>query len=321
MPTVLFLPPHRPVTREWAARLHADVPELDVRVAETREDAMALLPSARGAFGTLDPELLAVASSLAWLQAPAAAPPFGYFFDELADHPVVVTNFRGIFNDHVAHHAVALVLAIARRLPFWIDRQREHLWVGDRGDDLVIDLPHTTALVVGVGGIGGEVGRLLHELGMRVLGVDPRREDVPEGFESIDRPDELDRLLPEARIVVLAMPHTPDTERLFDADRIARMPRGAVLVNVGRGATVDLDALTAALRSGELRAAGLDVFEVEPLPADHPLWDAPGALLTPHAAAAGPFLDERRYAILRENARHLLEGTPFMNVVDKASGF
>jgi len=117
------------------------------------------------------------------------------------------------------------------------------------------------------------------------------------------------------------VPHTPATEGFMDAGRFARMKPGAFFINIGRGRTTKLDALVAALRSGHVGGAGLDVFEQEPLPAEHPLWTMPNVLITPHTAGHGPYLDERRFEIIVDNARRLLAGEPLRNVVDKANWF
>ena len=182
-------------------------------------------------------------------------------------------------------------------------------------------LPEATALIIGVGGIGGETARLCAAFGMRVLGVDARREDRPEGVAELHRPEALDRLLPEADFVIMTVPHTPQTEGMMDAARFKLMKRSAFLINIGRGMTVRLDDLNQALRDGDIGGAGLDVYEIEPLPSDHPLWTARNVLLTPHTAGFGPYLDERRLAIIVDNARRFAAGQPLRNVVDKQNWF
>jgi phosphoglycerate dehydrogenase-like enzyme len=134
-------------------------------------------------------------------------------------------------------------------------------------------------------------------------------------------PDALDDLLPRADFVILTIPHTPETEGLMNAARFNRMKSSAYFINIGRGKTTRLDDLVDALRAGKIAGAGLDVFEVEPLPADHPLWEAPNALLTPHTAGFGPYLDDRRQAIIVDNARRFVRGERLQNVVDKAHWF
>jgi phosphoglycerate dehydrogenase-like enzyme len=215
---------------------------------------------------------------------------------------------------------MAFVLAFARGLHLYVRQQLEGEWrrLDPQG---VVNLPEATALIVGVGGIGSETARLCAAFGMRVVGVDARREDRPEGVAELHRPEALDRLLPEADFVILTIPHTPSTEGLFDASRFRLMKRSAYFINIGRGMTTRLDDLNAALRDGVIAGAGLDVYEIEPLPPGHPLWTAPNTLLTPHAAGAGPWIEPRRIAVTIENARRFAAGQPLVNVVDKASWF
>jgi phosphoglycerate dehydrogenase-like enzyme len=290
-------------------------------VAESIEDAKREIVDAEAAFGAIPPEVLERAERLRWLQAPAIAPPAGFYYPELVQHPVVVTNQREIFNDHIAAHIMAFLLAFARGLHYYIPRQLRREWSPEPLDTGVVHLPETTALILGVGGIGAETARLCAAFGIRVIGVDARREQAPEGVAELHRPDALDRLLPLADWVIMTIPHTPQTEGLMNADRFRLMKRSAFLINIGRGMTVKLHDLDRALREGRIAGAALDVFEVEPLPEDHPIWTAPNVLLTPHTAGFGPYLDDRRLEILLDNARRFAAGQPLRNVVDKANWF
>src|SRR5690606_25149395 len=145
------------------------------------------------------------AAQLRWLQAPAAAPPAGYYYPELADHPVVVTNFRGIYNDHIAAHILAFVLAFARGLHRYIPQQLRRVWQPAPPNTGVVHLPETTALILGVGGIGSETARLCAAFGMRVIGVDARQTEPPPGMELLAGPEQLDRLLPEADWLIMTI--------------------------------------------------------------------------------------------------------------------
>jgi phosphoglycerate dehydrogenase-like enzyme len=318
MADFLMLPPTDELTNEWARAVAKAAPDLDVKIAHDRETALRLLPEAAAAYGTLDPELLEQAPNLRWLQAPMAAPPPGYFFRELVAHPVQVTNYRGIYNDHVATHAVAMLLGLARNLPVYMRQQESGLWERHLADSDILHLPESTVLVVGVGGIGAEIGRMVAAFGARVIGLDPRRRDCPEGTSEMHPPSELDRLLPEADAVILTLPHTPETEGMFDARRLSLIKHSAFLVNIGRGPTVRLDAVVEALRNKRLGGVGLDVFEEEPLPPEHPLWREPRALLTPHVAVVGPYIPERRLSVLCENARRFAADETLINLVDKS---
>jgi phosphoglycerate dehydrogenase-like enzyme len=319
MPTrFVMLPPQSERTREWGAQLAAALPELEVVLAEDRAQAETAIAEADCAFGTIPPDLLRRARRLRWLQAPQAAPPAGYYYPELIAHPLVITNFREIYNDHIGAHVMAFVLAFARGLQVYIPQQLRREWKKPPQNTGIVHLPEATALVVGVGGIGGEVARLAAAFGMRVLGVDERRTDKPPGMAALHRADELDALLPQADFVILTVPHTPETEGFMNRARFRAMKKSAFFINIGRGRTTRLDDLAAALQAGEIAGAGLDVFEQEPLPADHPLWTMPGVLLTPHVAGYGPHLDERRFAVILDNCRRFLAGQELRNRVDKA---
>jgi phosphoglycerate dehydrogenase-like enzyme len=321
MTTLLMLPPQTETTRQWAARVTAALPALRVVVAEDQAQAAREVAGAEAAFGTISPALLREARSLRWLQAPQAAPPAGYYFGDLVAHPVVVTNFREIYNDHIGAHIMAFVLAFARGLHHYLPLQLRREWKPAPLDTGVVHLPESTALIVGVGGVGSETARLAEAFGMRVIGIDARRRDAPPGVFKLAGPDDLDALLPEADFVILTVPHTPETEGFMHRARFQRMKRGAFFINIGRGMTARLDDLVAALRAGEIAGAALDVFEQEPLPADHPLWTTPNVLITPHTAGYGPYLDDRRGEILLDNCRRFLAGQPLRNVVDKAHWF
>ena len=323
MPTTfLMLPPQSDLTREWARRLGEAAPELDIIAPETMEGAEQAIAGADGAFGRIPPALLARADKLRWLQAPQAAPPAGFYYPELIAHPVVITNMREIYNDHIGAHVMAFVLAFARGLQVYLPQQQRRLWrpvPRESGD--VVHLPEATALIVGVGGIGSEVARLGQAFGMTVIGVDERRTAPPQGVAELHRAAALDTLLPRADFVILTVPHTPETEGFMNRARFQRMKKSAFFINIGRGMTTRLDDLVAALKAGEIAGAALDVFEEEPLPSDHPLWTMPGVLITPHTAGHGPYLDERRFDVLSDNCRRFLAGQNLRNIVDKSRWF
>jgi len=302
-------------SRDHARRLADDLPDVEVVVADDADAAEELLAGAEAAYGTLTPTLLAAAPALRWLQAPQAGPPPEFYFAELVAHPVVVTNLRDTYTDHVATHTVAMLLALARNIPAYA---RARTWAPM---DDVLHLQRATVLVVGLGAVGTEVARQLGPFGATIIATDARLAQRPAGVAELHPPDALDALLPRADAVVLTAPHTPATDGLMSARRLALLEPSAVLVNVGRGALVDLDDLVIAVRAGQLRAAAIDVVPHEPLPDDHPLWTMPQVLITPHVAGVGPETDERRYAVVRDNAERFAAGRALRNVVDKADRF
>src|SRR5437899_5179009 len=185
--TLLMLPPQTPTTRAWASRLASALPELAIVVAETAAAAARAVGETAAAFGTMPDTLLRDARRLRWLQAPQAAPPAGYYTPTLVAHPVVVTNFREIYNDHIGAHIMAFVLAFARGFHTYLPQQLRREWKRTPAEDGgVIHLPEATALIVGVGGIGAEAARLMDAFGMHVTGVDPRRREAPPGVRKLD---------------------------------------------------------------------------------------------------------------------------------------
>src|ERR1700737_525156 len=250
MPTeFVMLPPQTEKTREWGARLADALPELKVVVTENHAHAAGVIAHADAAFGVIPPDLLPRATRLRWLQAPQAAPPAGYYYPDLIAHPVAITNFREIYNDHIGTHVMAFVLAFARGLHRYIPQQLRREWKKLPQNTGVVHLPEATALVVGVGGIGSEVARLASAFGMRVIGVAGRRRAAPRG-------DELDALLPTADFVILTVPHTPETEGFMNRARFQEMKKTAFFINIGRGLTTRLDDLAAGNEAGENAGGG-----------------------------------------------------------------
>src|SRR5438309_1339108 len=171
-------------------------------------------------------------------------------------------------------------------------------------------------------GGGRGQGHAGHRRGRLRLRHPPARvRDTTPGVAALYGADALDSLLPGADFVILTVPHTPATEGFMNRARFQRMKRTAFFINIGRGMTTRLDDLVAALKAGEIAGAALDVFEQEPLPAEHPLWTMPGVLITPHTAGYGPYLDERRYEVLADNCRRFLAGQELRNIVDKSRWF
>ena len=263
---------------------------LPVVNAATADGARAAMPTATAFYGKLTPELLAAATGLRWVQSPTASLEH-YLFPELVEHACLLTNMRGLFSDVVADHVFGYILCFARNLHLYIRRQRWEPVGGEAartdfvtgpGSVTAVDRGHRHVADCTLGVVG--VGAIGAEICRRALGF---------GM----------------------------TVRLFDAARIARMRPNAVLINVGRGVVVDLAALTAALQAGRLGGAALDVFETEPLPAEHPLWAMENVILTPHIAAASPRVPQRHLATLVENVRRFAAGEPLLNVVDKRAWY
>jgi phosphoglycerate dehydrogenase-like enzyme len=219
---------------------------------------------------------------------------------------VPLHNGRGIHGASTAELAIAGMLALLRELPRFEQAQRDHEWA-PRG--LTDGLDGARVLVLGAGDIGARVADVARTLDAEVTTV---ARTARPGVRTLA---ELPELLPAHTVVVVAVPHTPETERLVDAEFLAAMPDDAVLVNIARGAIVDSDALLAELTKRRLRAF-LDVTDPEPPPSDHPLWDAPNLLLTPHVGGGTRGWERRGYRLVRAQIERYLAGEPLVNAVE-----
>lgn len=302
----------------WAGKVRELALDIEVDVVHSVGEAMEVIGEADAAYGNIVPELFERAGKLRWIQSPQAGPKAGYYHNALIGSDVVVTNMREIYGDHISAHIMAFVLAFARNFHVYIPQQARRVWSG--GPDTV-HLPEATAVIVGVGGIGSETARVCSAFGMTVIGVDARRTAAPEGVAELHPPGALAEVLPRGDFVIVTVPETPETLGMFGLDEFRLMKPGAYFINIGRGATVVLDDLVVALREGEIAGAGLDVFEIEPLPSANPLWTMPGVLLTPHTAASGPYTDDRRTEVFLDNCVRFNDGKSLRNVVDKALWF
>jgi len=290
----------------------------------SREEALARAAEAHGADGRYaSSEFLRAAEQLVWVQAQSAGVDRYLSIPELMEEePIVLTNLRAVHGPAIADHAFAMLLALTRDLGVHLEARGEGRWLREGSGALEpIALQDRTLLVVGLGGIGTEIARRGHGFGMRVLATRRSDEPGPAFVERVAKSSELLALLPEADVVAISVPLTPETERLFDREAFAAMKRSSYLINVARGQVVDTGALVEALDSGQLAGACLDVTDPEPLPSDHPLWRRANVVITPHVAASAELTEERAWALFRENARRFDAGEPLLNVVDKEAGY
>jgi phosphoglycerate dehydrogenase-like enzyme len=272
----------------------------------------------------LTADLFRRAEKLKWIQAPSAG--VGHLlFPELVQSPVLLTNARGVHADPMAEHMVGMMLALVRKIHRARDFQNRSEWAQDalwREEPLLDEIGGRTLGIVGLGAIGKALAWRAHALSMRVLGL--RRhpgEEPPPGVEEARGPDELPWLLGESDFVANCLPSTPKTKGLLGREAFAAMKPGAYLFNVGRGNTVDEAAMIAAIESGRLAGAGLDVTAEEPLPAESPLYRMPQVLLTFHISGASRRFWDRAAALFEDNVERYLDGRSLRNLVDKKEGY
>ena len=287
--------------------------DVEVQNVEDEDQVLEIIDEIDAMYGRITPELLARAKKLRWIQTPMAGLEH-YMFPALAESDVTLSNMQGIYSDNIADHVMGYILMFARGFHIFLRQQLQRNWAKEAP---VLHLADTTLGVIGLGGIGTAVAKRGAAAEMRVIATNAVAIEKPEFVDALWGLDRLDDLLTEADFVVSCVPHTPETFKMINTDQLSQMKKTGYLINISRGVVVDLAALTSALEAGEIAGAGLDVFETEPLPADHPLWGMENVIITPHTAGAGPHTADRCIEVVRANLRRFVAGEPVRNVVDK----
>ena len=257
-------------------------------------------------------QALPAARRLAWMQSGSSGMDVVLRGGERL-REVTITSARGVYDDEVADHAVALLLMLRRRLHLARDNQHDRRWLRDP----LPPLRGTQAMVLGFGGVGRAIAARLDPFGIDVLGVRRR----PVGELAVLGPEEWRSHLGRVDHLVVALPETELTRGIVGYAEMSALPVGAVIVNVGRGSSIDADALVSQLRAGHLAGAALDVFEHEPLPATHPLWSEERMIITPHVARSPEQAPFRWEPLFEENLRRFVAREPLLNVVEKEAGY
>ncbi len=297
------------------------MPDTEFVIVASEADAIEQAEDADAILGLCSERLLASAPRLVWVQIFSSGAERCVAVSAVASGDVVLTNMQKMSAPVIGEHAIAMMLALARRLPTYAKGMHEGAWM--RRPDLasaMFPVAGKTMLVVGLGGIGTEAAERGAALGMRVLGTRNSSREGPSFVEYVGLSHELPELIAQADVIVNALPLTDATRGLFDEELFGAAKEGALFVNVGRGGTVDTDALAAALSNGRIGGAGLDVTDPEPLPAQHALWKMANVIITPHVASRGGER-ERHTVLLMENLRRYAAGEPLLNVVDPARGY
>lgn len=269
-----------------------------------------------------DKRVLAAAKKLRWVAVMSAGVEDCLGKPALERPGLVVTNMRAVAGPVMAEHTIALMFALSRSLQVSVGRQATgEGWNRNFAGSQPQALTDKTVLVAGLGGIGLEVAKRAHALGMKVIATRGSSREGPDYVSYVGLSDELPKLIEQADVVVATLPLTPATTNLFDAKMFARMKKTAFFVNVGRGGSVVTNDLVAALNSGTIAGAGLDVTEPEPLPKDHPLWKAKNIIITPHHSAQSDLGQGKRELILKEQVRRFIAGDKLLSVVDFKKGY
>jgi phosphoglycerate dehydrogenase-like enzyme len=324
-----WAPPTRIAVADVAAAdfLRKIAPDAEIVGVPGLRNFSAMVDAVEGAdvlIGLCSPEIVERGKDLRWIQLLNAGAETCTSVPEVAERGILVTNLQRIQGPHMAEHAIAMMLALARGLAHFSPQQHAGAWtlgLRELGDLQLLEVEQKTLLVVGLGGIGTEVAKRAAGLGMRVQATRNTRREGPAYVEYVGLPHELLELAANADVVVNSTPLTAETRGMFDAEFFRAMKETAYFINIGRGESVVTDDLVAALRTGAIAGAGLDVTDPEPLPPGHPLWSMTNVILTPHIATSSDFRDQRTVTLVAENLRRYLRGDRMLSVVDLEQGY
>lgn len=308
---------YSPLGQQEIAELRAAAPSINL-VLPAEGEMMKEVADAEGIIGTINNDILRVAKKLKWVQVGSAGVE-RFLTPELKNSDVILTNCKIVQGPEIADHAMALLLTLTRQMNKAIVDHPKEEWPTQEYRPL--ELQGRTAVVFGVGGIGTQIAVRANAFGMRVIGVDVRDMPYVPFLEKCVRPDRLDTVLPEADVVFVSAPHTPETEKTFKAPQFALMKDKSFFIAVSRGKLYDAEALAQALSSKHLAGAGLDVTDPEPLPKGHALWKFDNVIITPHIAGRSDRESRRYIELYKENLVRFAKGEPLLHVVDKQKGY
>ena len=307
------------ISSELMQEIEAVAPGCEVKQVEQKGITVNDLIDADIVFGRIPPHLLIRLPNLKWLHL-ASAGANGMTDRALyANKDIIVTKSSGTFGIPIAEHTIGMMIAIGRNFDYYYKKQFDNEWCSTLPN--LHDISGETVLIIGLGDIGTETAKRLLSFDCRLIGM---RRDATKPHEIISdiRPiSDLHKTLPEADYVLICLPGTNETEKLFGKTEFKLMKTNAIIINVGRGMIIDTDALTEALNNGEIYGAGLDVTDPEPLPPDNPLWNARNILITPHVSAATSVTTKRRVMVFAELLKCYITGKPMYNFVDFDTGY
>jgi len=292
-------------------------------VLATPDNVMQEIPDADGFVGNITPEQVRAAKKLKWVQVMSAGVENVLFLsgsNDLRDSSAIVTNNKIVQAPEIADHAMAMLLFLSRRLyEFYANKQRE-AWQPPSPFP-GIELRGKTAVVIGVGGIGTQIATRANAFGMDVIGVDPEDKPFMPFLKTVVKPDQLDEVIPQADVVFISAPHTPQSHKMMGSREFSLMKKNSYFIAVSRGGIYDMNGLVRALDAKQLAGAGVDVTDPEPLPKGHPLWKFDNVVITPHVAGRSDHDRERMVGTAKENLKRFVEGKPLLNVVNKQNGY
>ena len=308
-----------PFTQKQKERLQAQMPGADYTYTTRIKATDDQIREADIILGNLPVGRLSQAAHLKWLQLNSSGAD-AYAADGVLAPETALTNATGAYGLAISEHLLATTFFLKKKLGKYYRNQKEREW---KDEGQVTAIAGSRTLVLGLGSIGGDYARKMALLGSRVIGIRRTKAACPDYLEEIGTFEDIDRFLPEADIVAMALPNTPQTYHIMNEERLSGMKRGSILLNVGRGTAIDQDALVKVLRNGPLAGASIDVTDPEPLPADHPLWCCENLLLTPHIAGDYHLQEtlDQIVELFIDNLGRYARGKELRNPVDKKTGY
>jgi D-2-hydroxyacid dehydrogenase (NADP+) len=322
MPTILILQNPEDVHPDQVKAIQELAPNHEIWMTQdpVNEDSQRLV-DVEFSTGFKPPHELILNGRLKWHHAYSAGMDWMYAIEGYRDLPMVLTNASGIHAIPMSEHALAMILAHERSLNLFIRYQVNGTWKALPNFTRLETLAGKTMLILGLGAIGTRVAKLAQAHDMHVLGVRRQPERSCEYVNEMHGPDKLDELLPRCDYIVCLLPNTPDSHHILGQSQFDRMKEGVFIVNLGRGLHIDENALIEALKSGKVKGAGLDTFEVEPLPESSPLWDMENVIISPHCSGYRPDYGFEARQLFIDNLKRFMNGEDLFNVVDKEFGY
>jgi len=300
--------------------LRAATPEVEF-IAATPGQLARQAVDVDAVIGLCTPEIVAAGKAIRWISMLTSGVEQCVSIPQVRERNILVTNMQRIGGPIIAEHVLAMLLAFTRGLDVYIPAQAKGDWRRDSPAPRTTVIAGKTMLVVGLGGIGTEVAKRAHALGMRITATRARGRDGPDYVSYVGSPAELLKLTAEADVIVNTAPLTPETTGMFNAAFFAKMKPSAYFINVARGGSVVTAALVDALKNNRIAGAALDVFEPEPLPSNHPLWRLSNVIITPHVANDSDLGLNTQVLVTAENLRRYVQGERMLSVVDTSKGY
>ena len=295
----------------------SDVPSgVEVRFLPQGESLREHIADVEILFGHLGEDAIPEATALRWVHQPHAGVE-GFMYPAFKASDVILTNCRGLYGTQIAEHAFALLLSITRRIPDQLEFMKTKHW--ERVP--CVELAGMTMGILGLGGIGRAIAARAQAFEFNIIAADIEPIDKPDTVSELFGLDELMPFLAKSNILMVCCPSTPETHKLLSHAQFSQMPDDSYVVNVSRGKVVDEEALVAALQSGKVAGAGLDVTYTEPCPPENPLWEQQNVILTSHSAGSSQHIRRRAMQLFIDNLHRYVEGKPLVNVVDKQKGY